>query len=136
MIKLLHLNCGGNLAIDVKIQNIFGQVRASINRDVIVAKFAGLIGKGVTVQGTQFMCLRCSKEIAEEEIGINCKHTGNLKPIGEFIIMKSKKEGMRTKSNLVHKEYVNQFIKDYKREGYKIEKVEPKLKLDMEVKRG
>ena len=136
MIKLLHLDCGGNLAIDVKIENIFGQVRASINRDVIVARFAGLIGKGVTVQGTQFMCLRCSKEIGEEEIGISCKHTGKLKPLGEFMIMKVKREGQRTKSNIVHKEYMNQFVKDYKREGYKIEKIEPELKLDMEVKRG
>jgi len=106
MIKLLHLNCGGNLAIDVKIQNIFGQVRARINKDVIVARFAGLIGKGVTVQGTLFICLRCGKEIDEEEIGVNCKHTDKLKPLGEFIIMKSKLEGHRTKSNLIHKEYV------------------------------
>jgi len=137
MIKLLHTDCGGNLAIDVNIQNIYGSIRAGINQDNIVAKFHGLIGAGVTVQGTRFICLRCDKDVDEKEVGITCTHTGELKPFNEFFLLRCKqKTGKRSKSHIIHKDYVKPFTDDHERGGYKVEKIQPKLTLDLEVKHG
>ena len=68
MLQIKHLNCGGNIYINIDIQNVFGKPNIRIkDAHKILVSFASLVAFGVKIKTTGLRCDKCQKILKWKE---------------------------------------------------------------------
>ncbi len=139
MLSLKHKGCGGNIHINIDIQNVFGKPNIKIkDKHKILISFASLIARNVKIKTLGLSCDNC-QEVLEggEELELRCGHSGNKGGVEDFrIIYAFKETGEELNPQLLHISVKDDYIKDVKNDGFTVQEVEPKIYLDEEIKNG
>lgn len=140
MLNLRHANCGGNININISIENIFGRPNIKIkDKHKILISFASLIAHDVRIKTVGLRCSDCKKVLdGSEELELQCGYSGNKGSVEDFRIIYAFKEGTKEELNpqLLHIKVKDTYIKDIERDGFTAQEVEPKIFLDEEIKHG
>lgn len=140
MLNLRHQNCGGDININISIENIFGRPNIKIkDKHKILISFASLIAHNVKIKTTGLQCNECKKVLdGSEELELQCGYSGNRGNVEDFRIIYALKEETNEELNpqLLHVKVKDTYIKDVKRDGFTVQEVEPKIFLDEEIKHG
>ena len=139
MLNLKHKDCGGNIHINVDIQNVFGKPNIRIkDKHKILISFASLIAFDVKIKTTGLRCEKCKRVLdGSEELQLQCGYSGQNGLVEDFrIIYAFKETGEELNPQLLHVKVKDTYIEDVKRDGFTIKEVEPKIYLDEEVRHG
>lgn len=139
MLNLKHKNCGGNIHVNIDIQNVFGKPNIKIkDKHKILISFASLIAHNVKIKTVGLRCDKCKRILENsEEIELRCGHSGNAGGVEDFrIIYAFKETGEELNPQLLHIKVKDNYIKDVKNDGFTVQEIEPKIYLDEEIKNG
>ncbi len=137
-LKFLCPECGGNVGLEVDIQNIFGKIRSKLHTNKIEVTFAGLLAKQVKIKGKKYICMNCGQELVEKTIIIACPYSGERDVISNFVILRATHTETQKKSRpiIIHEKSAEGYIKDAEKSGSEVYKRTAKIHLNTEVGNG
>lgn len=140
MLNIKHRGCGGNININISIENVFGKPNIRIkDKHKIMVSFASLIAYNVQIKTTGLQCDHCKKVLdGSDELELQCGYSGNKGKVEDFRIIYAIKEETKEELNpqLLHKKVKDTYIKDVENDGFTTQEIEPKIYLDEEIKHG